>query len=405
VLANGREALLTSPATATLASPSSAKLSWAAVAGGKGYRVYRTVANGAVFLLSGSAPQTGGTTISYDDSVADAGLQNQLPAMQNDGIVIGGSTQVLSSTNLAPDAASPAIYGTQIVGNRISALLGTGILSPNGSFLLATLIAQNQMTALGGDGILLAGSNIDLDITENSLFSVAQLPRDLKELAGIQVRSAMNTNISENRIAQLGPQTSDTGAVRRAIYVMFGLDVRIAGNQVTDNGPSTSPSLGIIATSIGRLDINDNNVRRATVPPSKPDKSTWLALEAKGDVISVEDNLFESFGGSVPTVPGTVGIVALQTCTFSNNQCFLDDPNASGLNLVVEVEAPSIIALGNRVKGPVSPAGLNLGQVSMLLLVPGDKPPVTVIGNITSAGIKVQPAGIPPAMVPLNITA
>jgi hypothetical protein len=402
VLANGREALLTSAATATLASPSNAKLSWGAVAGAKGYRVYRTVANGGVFLLSGNAPQTGGTTISYDDSVADAGLQDQLPAMQNDGIVIGGSTPTFGTTSLPTDAAAPAIYGTQIVGNRISALIGTGILSPNGSFLLATLIAQNQMTALGGDGILLAGNNIDLDIIENSLLSVAQLPREVKELAGIQVTSTMNANISENRVAQLGPQTSDTGAVRRAIYVTFGLDVRIAGNQITDNGPTASPSLGIIATSIGRLDINDNNVRRATVPPAKLDKSTWLALEAKGDVISVEDNLFESFGGS-PKVPGTVGIVALQTCTFSNNQCFLDDP-AGGPPLVVEVEAPSIIAMGNRVKGPVNTLG-TAAFVSMLLLVPGDKPPVTVIGNITSAGIKVQPGGIPAAMVPLNITA
>ncbi|HEU5255800.1 MAG TPA: DUF6519 domain-containing protein, partial [Vicinamibacterales bacterium] len=405
VLANGREALLTSAATAQITSPSNAKLSWAALTGAKGYRVYRTIANGAVFLLDGNAPQTGGPTITFSDSVADAGLQNQLPAMQNDGIVIGSSIPG-PSTNLGPGTLSPAIYGTQIVGNRISALIGTGILSPNGTFLLATLIAQNQMTALGGDGILLAGSEIDLDIIENSLLSVAQLPRDIREIAGILVRSAMNANISENRIAQLGPQASDTGASRRAIYVVLGLDVRIAGNQVTDNGPSTLPSTGIMATSMGRLDVNDNNVRRMTVPPPKPDKSIWRALEAKGDVVNVEDNLFESFGGVTATSPGTVAISAAQTCTFSNNQCFLDDPDNTNLNLVVEVESQSIIALGNRVKGPLSPGGLHLGPVSMILIVPpGDKPPVTVIGNITSMGIEVQPAGMPAAMVPLNITA
>jgi hypothetical protein len=42
----------------------------------------------------------------------------------------------------------------------------------------------------------------------------------------------------------------------------------------------------------------------------------------------------------------------------------------------------------------------------MILMLPAANiPPVTVIGNITSAGIAVQPSGMPPAMAPLNITA
>jgi hypothetical protein len=406
VLANGREALLTSTATATVSSPSNARLSWAVLAGAKSYNVYRTVANGGVFLLDGSAPQTAGSTISYDDHVADAGLQSQIPAMQNDGIVIGGAIPALV-TSATVEAASPAIYGTQIVGNRISLITGTGIFSPNGTFLLATLIAQNQMTALGGDGIQLMGNTtIDLDIVENSLLSVAQLPRDGKAVAGIQVRSAMNGNISQNRIAQLGPQTGTAAVTRSAIFVTLGVDVRIAGNQVTDTGPDPSSSLGIRTQAVlGRLDVNDNNVRRATTPT--PAKSQCLALEAVGDVVSVQGNLFESFGGGTPAFPGTVAIAALSSCTFSNNQCFLDDSNDSGLNLVVQVSAQqSIIAMGNRVKGPVGTTVSNAGPVSMILMLPAANiPPVTVIGNITSAGIAVQPSGMPPAMAPLNITA
>jgi len=398
VFPNGREVLLTLPAVATITSPSNATLSWAALAGAKGYRVYRTIANGAVFLLNGDAPQTGGATISYGDHLADAALQNQLPAMQNDGIVIGGDT------HLAPDAAPPAIFGTQIVGNRISALTGTGILAVKETFLLATLIAQNQLGTLGGDGILLEGNNVDLDIVENSLLFVAQLPRVVRGIgSGVQVRGAMNASISENRIAQLGPQTTEDGTNRAAIYVVFGVDVRIAGNQVTDNAPRNRMSIGILAEGIGRLDINDNNVRRASLPPPNPAPSVGLALLTSGDVVSVHGNLFESYGGNAPASPGTVGIKALQTCTFNDNQCFLDDPNTSNVNLVVQAEAKSIVAMGNRVKGPVSQTGGN--PISVILMVPGDRPPVTVIGNITSMGIKVQPGGIPPAMVPLNITA
>jgi len=100
-------------------------------------------------------------------------------------------------------------------------------------------------------------------------------------------------------------------------------------------------------------------------------------------------------------------LVSAQTsATFSNNQCFLDDPNNFGLTLVVEVSSQaSIIAMGNLVKGPIQPSDAGAHSPSMELLVPSSFKiaPVTVIGNITSSGISVVPSGMPAAMVPLNI--
>jgi hypothetical protein len=392
-LANGRESLLTAPASATVASPSNATLEWSAVAGATSYNVYRSVANGTTLLLDGNALPNRTATISYNDSAADGSLKDQFPPMQNDGIVLGSPT------------GPSSIYGAQVVGNRITALTGTGILSPANTLLMTTLLAQNQMLNLGGDGILLSGNSLDLDIIQNSLLSVGQLSARSKSISGIELRAAINANISENRIDQLGPGT-DTGARRRAIAIVFGAGVRVAGNQIADIGPTTTTSMGIYGAVLGRFDVVDNKVRRAGTPPSKPDQSVWLALEAYGQTITVQGNLFESFGGS-GTFPGTVAIIALQPCTFSNNQCFLDDPDGGGFDLVVAVESQqSIIAIGNLVKGPVDNAVTHVPPPSMELIVPGkDNPPVTVIGNITSMGIVVLPSGMPSVMVPLNVRA
>lgn len=392
-LAHGRESLTTTPASATVASPSNATLTWSAVAGATSYNVYRSVANGTTLLLDGSAAPNGTLSISYNDSVADGSLKDQFPVMQNDGIVLG-----------LPTGAS-TIYGSQVIGNRITALTGTGILSPANTLLLTTLLAENQMLNLGGDGILFSGSSDDLDIVQNSLLSVGQLGSRAKAISGIELQTTMNTNISENRIIQVGPLT-DNNVRRRAISIDAGSSVRVAGNQISDIGPTTVSSQGIYGAVAGRFDVVDNQVRRATTPPSKPDQSSWLALAAKGQTVTVQGNLFESFGGT-GTTPGTVEIFATQPCTFSNNQCFLDDPDNESYDLVVLIDSQqSIIAMGNLVKGPLIDVATHIPPPSMELIVPaGDNPPVTVIGNITSMGIVVSPSGMPSAMVPLNIRA
>jgi len=390
----GRETLITSTATLTLTTAASVQLGWAATGGATSYNVYRTVANGNTLLLDASVAAGSGSVISFTDTAADGTLQGQMPTLQNDGIVLGSPI------------SSSIMYGTQVTGNRINSLIGIGITSLSTAGLIETVIADNEMLALGGNGIVLNGVTVDLDIARNSLIAVAQLAAARnKVVAGIQLQAAMNANLSENKIEQLGPVTL-VEISRRAIYIVIGLEVRIAGNLILDIAPTQSVSMGIFARVFNRLDVVDNDVRRSLTAPTQPDQSLWYALLAFGDNISAQGNLFESYGGNLQQ-PGTVSIEAALSCTFSNNQCFLDNPSGNDSPaLVVEVAAAgSIIALGNLVKGPTAQvAGVVL--YSMILNVPGSKTaPVTVIGNITSMGISVLPSGMPAAMAPLNITA
>ncbi len=392
---SGRETLITSTATLTLTTAASVSLEWAPVVGATSYNVYRTVANSTsnTLLLDANVPPGSGTTVSYTDATPDSSLQNQIPTMQNDGIMLGSTT------------ADSLMFGTQVIGNRIGDLIGSGITSPSTAALDTTIISQNQMLGLGGNGIVLSGLVTDIDIVQNSLASIALLAPPGKIAVGIQLQAAYRANLSENRIEQLGPATLMEGS-RRAIYIVVATDTRISGNRIVDVAPTQTPSMGIYARVISRMDVIDNDVRRATTTPTKLDQSIWYALDAIGQTISVQGNLFESYAGNSQE-PGTVAIEASLSCTFSNNQCFLNDPNGDDSPaLVVEISAPSIIAMGNLVQGPTG--GLpTMAPASMILNLPsGTKvPPVTVIGNITSMGITVLPGPMPAAMVPLNITA
>jgi hypothetical protein len=393
MLANGRESLLTASATATIASPSNATLQWDPLAGATAYQVYRTVANGATLLLVGkAAPGNGTTTPSYTDNTPDGKLQDQIPAMQNDGIVLGTTQKAFP------------IYGTQVIGNRITTISGTAISALADNMLLATVIAQNQVTTIGGNGISFDASAVDIDILANSLLDIAQLPVRVPSIFAIKLAASANVNVSENRIAQLGPAGSSQTGYSFGLAVL-GQEVRIAGNQVTDIGSVNSPCVGIIVFGTGRTDVTDNDVHRATTPPDQPGPSIGLSLDVIGEIVNAQGNFFASFG-SQEGVPGAVGIVAKQTCTFNNNQCIFVGPDNSGQDLVVQVQSNSILANGNRVQGPSTQIAGAVAPPSMLLVTPaGDIPPVTVIGNITTMGIVVQPAGMPAAMVPLNVVA
>ncbi len=115
--------------------------------------------------------------------------------MQNDGIVIG-----------SPSFKTPAVYGTQVTGNRIAGLTGEGISSGGTDtkrpiLLLKTAIARNQLLLLGGNGIVFFGFCLDLDIQGNSLISTELLAK--QNLAtGVQLLAAINANFSDNRIEQ-----------------------------------------------------------------------------------------------------------------------------------------------------------------------------------------------------------
>lgn len=389
---SGTERLITGLASLTLATPANVQLQWIAVGGAKSYNVYRTKINSNAFLLDGNVPAGAGATVSYTDTVPDTKLTTALSTTPNNGIVLG---------------TSAAISGTQIIGNQISGLLGDGISAHQGVVLLETIIAENQMANLGGSGIVVEVLAVDIDISRNAMVLVALLPLLEKKLgaAGIQLSLPFNANLSENKIEVLGSAISGRGF--GAMIIGLGGEIRIAGNHIADISPAViSGIFGLLV--LGRLDITDNLVRRATIPPAQLDQNPWLALFGIGMTVNVQGNLLESFGNNTP---GAVQLFT-QQCVFSNNQCFLDDPSGAGnpvlaINLIA---AQSIIAMGNRVQGPTSPpGGLTPASAppSMALSVPVvvNSPAATVIGNITSAGITVNNVGVPAPMAPLNVIA
>jgi len=388
---SGRESLITAPATLTVTANSSAQLQWSAVAGATSYNVYRSVVNGATLLLDGSVP-AGSGTLTYTDTLADGSLQGQLPAMQSNGIVLGSSSE-----------RNANMYGSQVIGNRISLLTGIGIWMPVRSTLLETIIAQNQLLALGGGGIILAGRAVDIDITGNAIAFAGQAPVG-GAILGIELRTVIDANISDNKVENLGPQTTAGTQTRAGIYVLVGADTRIAGNRVVDIGPTTAVSIGVFVASLGRLDIVDNEVRRASIPPAQPDQSYWLAVLAAGETVSVQGNLLESFGGDGKG-PGVVDVIAANNCLFSNNQCLLDDPAGSQQILVAAVAGQSVIAMGNLAQGPRGFSDTGAPLPSLALTVTGNPklPPVTVVGNITGSGITVNGNTLAAPWAPLNV--
>jgi hypothetical protein len=404
ILPGGREALLTLPALLPVSGSINATLQWPLLPGAKSYNVYRTKANAAALLLVGKADQGTGTTISFTDAVADANLNGALPEMQNDGIVLGspndGGFRFVS--NIA------GLYGTQVIANRINGLTGTGILS--GTVLIETVIAQNQLLMLGGSGILLEAC-LDLDILGNSLNSTGLLNVQ-NFVAAIEIFVAINADISDNRIQQVGPTTLQGEDFRAGIVLLNASGARFSGNRIVDIGPTISKSAGIAAQCVGRLDVSDNEIRRASTPPAAMDQSIWLALWLIGDSSLVQGNVLESFGGPGNNVAsGAVDISATGLCIFSNNQCTLDNPagNQKPQIIVVQLTAASIVAMGNRLTGPAPPTPAPLGP-SMLLNLPKREPlAATVIGNITSSGITLRVSNavvaMPAAMAPLNVIA
>jgi hypothetical protein len=389
---SGRESLITGLASLTLAGPANVMLQWTAVTGAASYNIYRSVVNSSALLRDGTVLPGSSTTVSYTDTVSDSSLSTPLPAMQNDGIVLG-------------PAPGSIMYGTQIIGNRISGLIGLGIWAAPEVSLLESILAENQLLNLGGNGIVVDGLAADIDVARNSLAFVAQLPVSLVSTgaAGIQLRAAINANLSENRIENVGSLLPGTHA-RGAIYILVASGARITGNRIADIAPAVLR--GIYAGVLNGLDVADNVVRRASTVPPQPDQSTWLAMQVFGDTLNVRGNLLESFGGIVgsqPPQPSTATIAALQSCIFSNNQCFLDDPSGkTSPTLVVEVAGHSIIAMGNRVQGP---SGEGASSMALVVPVATNIPSVTVVGNITTAGILVNSGPVPAAMAPLNIIA
>jgi hypothetical protein len=337
---------------------------------------------------------------------------SQTQIVNND--IAGVNTQAKS---VGIELASTSMYGTQITGNRISALGGTGILFGEGAQMLETVVSRNQLLNLGKGGIVMAStaSAADLTIKDNSLAFVAQTfdPTDSDQpfMVGIQVIAALNVNLDGNPIEDLGLDPNQTG-IRAAVVAGLLSGLRIGSNRIQNIGPTglKAPSGGVLLVFVlGRLDITDNEIRRALVPPTTGDTSDWtaLVLDACVNDVSIRGNLLESFGVGLAAQVGSPKLPTLSpaTCIFSENHCFLD--NLPGLGVgsrpVVQITAQAIIAANNYAKGPSERGTIDLNGPFNTAnnTLTG---PITVVGNLTTGAITVNGSSLPAnPFGPLNV--
>lgn len=356
------------------------------------------VSSMAGFLFRGSGL---GVSIERNSFVVNGAGANAPLILPSEGIACNASDSRISNNRISADPQNPGqdgivlagegIVGVQVTANQISGLTGSGIVVKTGTILMEAIFSQNQMGGLGGAGILSETKSfaLDLDISGNTIAGAGLSPAANAIHAGIQLRATSNLNvkISENMIELIGPGGQK---VPIGIEIFVCVDLRIAGNRVVDVGPSTPipGGLGIVVSEIvGRVDIVDNEVRRASIPPSKGDSSQWYALGIGvvfGDA-NIRGNRFESFG-STQTV---LVLIATRSCLFSDNQCFLDNvPNSPLPTIAVQlgfdkrdISAGAIIASGNYVQAP------GRKQIdSVMSLHPRSATTLTVLGNITSGG-------------------
>jgi hypothetical protein len=338
----------------------------------------------------------------------------------NAAIVCAGSEVRISNNQIVGDRENPGLdgivlaghvmYGTQVKGNRINNLAGNGILVKKPTVLLETIISENQLLALGGSGIGMENGSFttDLNISDNSMAFLG-LRNQTDAMGGIlSLGTALNVHINDNAIEGVGPAIPNV--FEAGIVLMSVADVHIAGNRIIDIDPAGQAQEGggiVAGITLGRLDIIDNEVRRATVPPAKPITSEWSALVLFGvlGATNIRGNVLESFG-STPTV--LLGLAP--SCIFTDNQCFLDNVISANLPMVgvqlgldAKVNAGAIMASNNFVQ--TSPgAGIAREPRPVMVLNPEDKDKtLTVLGNITSGDILVGTTVLTGPWVPLNV--
>ena len=367
-----------------------------------GFGLDLTIADNTIVI---AGEQTGGAAIFSTIS--------QTRILNNE--ISGINTTVKS---VAIELASVPYYGTQIIGNRISGLGGTGILITENAVLLETIIAKNQLLGLGKGGIVMTNTTVavDLNITDNSLSFVGntQDPTDPDQpfMVGVQVWAVTNLNLSGNAIENLGMDSNVSGG-RVAILGGLLAGVHIGGNRIQNIGPSNVTPLvgGVIAEFVsGRVNIVNNEIRRALVPPAAGNSSESVALGivfCLNDV-SVRGNLFESFGiGSVVFIGAAKQQnLSPSSCIFSENQCLLDNPpSQTGVSLpIAQITAQAIIASNNYAKGPGERGALDLNG-PFTTTNNTTSGPITILGNVTSGTITVNGVTLPTVpWGPLNVT-
>ena len=373
----------------------------------------------SVYSLVGFAFQGDGLGVSVENNsfVVEPAPSNYSVAITTVGVSLGASESRICNNRITGNTTTPGDTGIilsgrvvatiQVTGNQISGLAGNGIVITTGTLVQGAIISRNQIGSLGGIGIMsdTSSKNLDLDLDGNIITSVGLgTPAADATQCGILLQGAsMNLRITNNAVETVA-QGAQANA-RAGIYVTIVSGILVSGNRVLDVGPAGPVTLGggvLVVVAAGRLEVVNNEVRRAVTPPASGDASPFGALLVAYAVdANIRGNVLESFG-NLPAVL----VAGARSCVFSDNQCFLDNPAAAKLATVVvelgsneTLTAGAIIASGNYVQTLATFPG---ALTTVMALNPANPRTATVLGNIANGNITVSGAPLAAPWAPLN---
>lgn len=313
----------------------------------------------------------------------------------------------------------------QILSNQINGFAGAAVLvqAP-----VRELMVKTNNIERCGNGIVLddEAKSAGVSIECNQISDIGTSAGEAADMVfGIGVARADGASIAGNAIKRVGLTTERT-ALTAGVFTMGVSRLRVNGNEISDVAPP-GDFVGIAAGIMVRAPYADvqvmhNQVDRDSLPSSQLTRAQWYALLMDQGLntrsfsrvgtmaaVPVDKTRTLMFGGRRPYVASAVtetdvtgaavirgsavsivgnvlaargmtpavDVEASGDCLFNDNRCELRVNRSSS---AVKIVAGATIVSANRVRG---------GEVSLELR--GDVKRMTVLGNITTAGIVPNP--------------
>lgn len=374
------------------------------------------------------------------------------------GILIGTSATRLVANDISPmstpgggDGIALAIglgrsglRDCEIIGNCITGMAGAGIAVREP--IRSAMIKQNIIRQTGA-GIVMDGDSAAemLSVENNQLSEIAMQPGATQPspaaqpvVAAIRVVRVEQLQICGNSIRAVA-MNNIRAPVRAAIDIYGCNSVGVRANDILDVGPPEAIGMTaaiLVTPPFLSMQIDANVIRRSfnagnltsdwyalRIAPDSftssaafklrtplfftvgtrtiavGSKSVQAVAPSAGDQLGIHGNHFFAWGSRVPIVSVNR---SSGNCSFANNQCSVlfggNVPNA-----IVELWVATAAVMGNIVRGQ-TPDGKKPPHTALNVRVnpfSSDRSCCTMLGNIASGTIQVQPA--PPVTLQQNI--
>jgi hypothetical protein len=343
---------------------------------------------------------------------------NILPQTLTSGQIIGNTIYDLADAGIRISAAHDTLF---IKRNIIRDTGSAGVMTDPAATVRHLAVDNNAIERIGIDT---GGSSIGIGLTSvesaqvvgNSIRAVGNAGGNGQIHVGIGVQGVGSVDISQNVLSEIGGQqveSTTVGIFGTAPYLgltlgsnrIFGqLDeseertdwraIRI-GDLIPDNALDVGDPGAIVAGAVGAL-------------PTAPAGSyafvnvqgdTWAAsAEIFAVVLPARTGQVSASANQVRSAQRSIGaIVSIAepggTLSFAGNQC--DLRSGGGQREVVMLASPAVSAQGNLITHST--------DATSLRILTGRAGRATPVGNITSAGLSVHPAGLNAPFDALNL--